>query len=171
MGLGVTLKASRHLWLFTFLCLTLTDNILWLSVIQPSRNQTFVEMSHFEVCMIWYLSHLWNFLMDTGDRVLEVNGFSLVGVTHKQAVETLRKAPQVCKLVMERWAPPVSRLDCSGTTPSLGSDSGNSQMDRANSADIELQVPNVQPPVVMRGMEYYPFVTEGGWIRELLKMS
>ena len=41
-----------------------------------------------------------------GDRVLEVNGVSLVGVTHKQAVETLRSAPHVCKLVMEKGVPP-----------------------------------------------------------------
>ena len=33
--------------------------------------------------------------IQVGDRVLEVNGVSLVGVTHKQAVETLRNAPQV----------------------------------------------------------------------------
>ncbi len=37
-----------------------------------------------------------------GDRVLEVAGVSLVGVTHKQAVETLRSAPDTCKLIMER---------------------------------------------------------------------
>lgn len=41
-----------------------------------------------------------------GDRVLEVNGVSLVGVTHNQAVETLRSAPQVCKLVMQRQVSP-----------------------------------------------------------------
>ncbi len=38
----------------------------------------------------------------SGDRVLEVDGVSLVGVTHKQAVETLRSAPHTCRLIMER---------------------------------------------------------------------
>ena len=32
-----------------------------------------------------------------GDRVLEVTGVSLIGVTHKQAVETLRSAPNVSR--------------------------------------------------------------------------
>ncbi|XP_029814411.1 FERM and PDZ domain-containing protein 2 [Manacus vitellinus] len=37
-----------------------------------------------------------------GDRLLEVDGISLCGVTHKQAVEHLKKSGQIAKLVLER---------------------------------------------------------------------
>nr|XP_047925213.1 FERM and PDZ domain-containing protein 2 isoform X2 [Anser cygnoides] len=37
-----------------------------------------------------------------GDRLLEVDGISLCGLTHKQAVENLKKSGQVAKLVLER---------------------------------------------------------------------
>uniref|UniRef100_A0A8C6ZU41 PDZ domain-containing protein n=1 Tax=Nothoprocta perdicaria TaxID=30464 RepID=A0A8C6ZU41_NOTPE len=47
------------------------------------------------ICLFWLVS---------GDRLLEVDGMSLCGVTHKQAVERLKKSGQVCiaKLVLER---------------------------------------------------------------------
>ncbi|KAM6306478.1 LOW QUALITY PROTEIN: FERM and PDZ domain-containing protein 2 [Aegotheles albertisi] len=38
----------------------------------------------------------------TGDRLLEVDGISLCGITHKQAVEHLKKSGQIAKLVLER---------------------------------------------------------------------
>ncbi|KAK2518754.1 Frmpd2, partial [Columba livia] len=37
-----------------------------------------------------------------GDRLLEVDGISLCGITHKQAVEYLKKSGQIAKLVLER---------------------------------------------------------------------
>lgn len=37
-----------------------------------------------------------------GDRILAVDGISLVGVTHKQAVEIIRRAPQRCKIILDR---------------------------------------------------------------------
>ncbi|XP_061315251.1 FERM and PDZ domain-containing protein 2 isoform X3 [Pezoporus flaviventris] len=37
-----------------------------------------------------------------GDRLLEVDGISLCGITHKQAVEHLKKSGQIAKLVLER---------------------------------------------------------------------
>ncbi|XP_067390587.1 FERM and PDZ domain-containing protein 2 [Emydura macquarii macquarii] len=37
-----------------------------------------------------------------GDRLLEVDGVSLCGITHKQAVECLKKSGQVARLVLER---------------------------------------------------------------------
>lgn len=40
-----------------------------------------------------------------GDRVLQVNGISLVGVTHKQAVETIKMAPNRTRLVLDRSVP------------------------------------------------------------------
>lgn len=43
--------------------------------------------------------------MAIGDRILAVNGISLVGVTHKQAVETIKMAPQRTRLVLDRSVP------------------------------------------------------------------
>ncbi|XP_074610552.1 tyrosine-protein phosphatase non-receptor type 13-like [Acropora palmata] len=40
-----------------------------------------------------------------GDRILAVNGISLIGVTHKQAVETIKMAPQRTRLVLDRSIP------------------------------------------------------------------
>nr|XP_054493813.1 FERM and PDZ domain-containing protein 2 [Agelaius phoeniceus] len=37
-----------------------------------------------------------------GDRLLEVDGISLCGITHKQAVEHLKKSGQVARLILER---------------------------------------------------------------------
>uniref|UniRef100_A0A8C3E5E2 Uncharacterized protein n=1 Tax=Corvus moneduloides TaxID=1196302 RepID=A0A8C3E5E2_CORMO len=37
-----------------------------------------------------------------GDRLLEVDGISLCGITHKQAVEHLKKSGQIANLVLER---------------------------------------------------------------------
>ncbi|XP_072164796.1 tyrosine-protein phosphatase non-receptor type 13-like [Diadema setosum] len=44
----------------------------------------------------------------SGDRLLEVNGTSLTQVTHKQAVEILRRATEVSTLVIERGIPPAA---------------------------------------------------------------
>ena len=43
--------------------------------------------------------------MAIGDRILAVNGISLIGVTHKQAVETIKMAPQRTRLVLDRSIP------------------------------------------------------------------
>ena len=40
-----------------------------------------------------------------GDRILQVNGISLVGVPHKQAVETIKMAPHRTRLVLDRSIP------------------------------------------------------------------
>lgn len=40
-----------------------------------------------------------------GDRILAVNGISLIGVTHKQAVETIKMAPHRTRLVLDRSVP------------------------------------------------------------------
>ncbi|XP_049486780.1 tyrosine-protein phosphatase non-receptor type 13 isoform X4 [Panthera uncia] len=44
-----------------------------------------------------------------GDRVLAVNGISLEGATHKQAVETLRNTGQVVHLLLEKGQSPASK--------------------------------------------------------------
>jgi len=41
-------------------------------------------------------SHHLLFIFPAGDRLLEVDGISLCGLTHKQAVENLKKSGQVC---------------------------------------------------------------------------
>ncbi|XP_054019632.1 FERM and PDZ domain-containing protein 2 [Dryobates pubescens] len=43
-----------------------------------------------------------------GDRLLEVDGISLCGITHKQAVEHLKKSGQIAKLVLERESYPLA---------------------------------------------------------------
>nr|XP_055035683.1 tyrosine-protein phosphatase non-receptor type 13 isoform X1 [Misgurnus anguillicaudatus] len=45
-----------------------------------------------------------------GDRVVAVNGKSLDGATHKQAVEMLRDTGQVVHLLLEKGQPPLDRL-------------------------------------------------------------
>ena len=40
---------------------------------------------------------------------MEVDGISLVGVTHKQAVETLRNAPELCHMVLIRGNIPPAK--------------------------------------------------------------
>ncbi|XP_066488255.1 tyrosine-protein phosphatase non-receptor type 13 [Tiliqua scincoides] len=45
-----------------------------------------------------------------GDRVLSVNGVTLEGATHKQAVEILRNTGQVVHLVLEKGQPPAAKI-------------------------------------------------------------
>ncbi|KAM8969377.1 tyrosine-protein phosphatase non-receptor type 13 isoform X3 [Sarcophilus harrisii] len=45
-----------------------------------------------------------------GDRVLSVNGVSLEGTTHKQAVEALRNTGQVVHLLLEKGQPPTTKV-------------------------------------------------------------
>nr|XP_009674825.1 PREDICTED: tyrosine-protein phosphatase non-receptor type 13 isoform X2 [Struthio camelus australis] len=48
--------------------------------------------------------------IEKGDRVLSVNGISLEGATHKQAVETLRNTGQVVHLLLEKGQLSVSKV-------------------------------------------------------------
>ncbi|XP_058151943.1 tyrosine-protein phosphatase non-receptor type 13 isoform X15 [Dasypus novemcinctus] len=50
-----------------------------------------------------------------GDRVLAVNGVSLEGATHKQAVETLRNTGQVVHLLLEKGQSPASKEHVPGS--------------------------------------------------------
>ncbi|XP_010832070.1 PREDICTED: tyrosine-protein phosphatase non-receptor type 13 isoform X9 [Bison bison bison] len=55
-----------------------------------------------------------------GDRVLAVNGVTLEGATHKQAVETLRNTGQVVHLLLEKGQSPASKehvLQCTVSDP------------------------------------------------------
>ncbi|XP_036115554.1 tyrosine-protein phosphatase non-receptor type 13 isoform X5 [Molossus molossus] len=51
-----------------------------------------------------------------GDRVLAVNGVSLEGATHKQAVETLRNTGQLVHLLLEKGQSPASKEHALVTT-------------------------------------------------------
>ncbi|XP_066137266.1 tyrosine-protein phosphatase non-receptor type 13 isoform X5 [Saccopteryx bilineata] len=59
-----------------------------------------------------------------GDRVLAVNGVSLEGATHKQAVETLRNTGQLVHLLLEKGQSPTSKEHTSVTAPYPLSDPG-----------------------------------------------
>ncbi|XP_066243192.1 tyrosine-protein phosphatase non-receptor type 13 isoform X5 [Saccopteryx leptura] len=59
-----------------------------------------------------------------GDRVLAVNGVSLEGATHKQAVETLRNTGQLVHLLLEKGQSPTSKEHSSVTAPYPLSDPG-----------------------------------------------
>ncbi len=96
--------------------------------------------------------------IEVGDRVLEVTGVSLIGVTHKQAVETLRNTPQLCRLVMEKGQRPPSHKDRLPSSPNVTSDTTGSPVDRPSSETMALKEDNTVP---MDMESYYPFVTRG----------
>ncbi|XP_048191980.1 FERM and PDZ domain-containing protein 2 [Perognathus longimembris pacificus] len=48
-----------------------------------------------------------------GDRLLQVDGVSLCGLTHRQAVQCLKGPGQVAKLVLERRSPRIAQQCCS----------------------------------------------------------
>ncbi|MCJ8730583.1 hypothetical protein PDJAM_G00186240 [Pangasius djambal] len=54
--------------------------------------------------------------IQTGDRLLEVNGCNLQGVTHKQAVECLKKTGEVVSLLLEREPALVMEASSSSST-------------------------------------------------------
>ncbi|XP_009866904.1 PREDICTED: tyrosine-protein phosphatase non-receptor type 13-like, partial [Apaloderma vittatum] len=53
--------------------------------------------------------------IEKGDRVLSVNGISLEGATHKQAVETLRNTGQVVHLLLEKGQLSVAKVHAPAT--------------------------------------------------------
>ncbi|XP_076999037.1 tyrosine-protein phosphatase non-receptor type 13 isoform X10 [Tamandua tetradactyla] len=82
-----------------------------------------------------------------GDRVLAVNGVSLEGATHKQAVETLRNTGQVVHLLLEKGQSPASKEHVPGTQCTL--------------ADPDAQ--GQAPEKIVKNMTHvqdYSFVTE-----------
>lgn len=86
-----------------------------------------------------------------GDRVLAVNLTSLVGVTHRQAVEILRSAPPSCKLTMERGVPLGSQREYPLNTESPAS---NVSSEFRSHEEIDSHVAN-------RAMNYYPSLSRG----------
>ncbi|XP_008057839.1 putative protein FRMPD2-like isoform X2 [Carlito syrichta] len=54
-----------------------------------------------------------------GDRLLQVNGMSLCGLTHKQAVQCLKGPEQVARLVLERRGPRIAQ-QCPSANDRMG---------------------------------------------------
>ncbi|XP_069486537.1 tyrosine-protein phosphatase non-receptor type 13 isoform X2 [Ambystoma mexicanum] len=73
-----------------------------------------------------------------GDRVLSVNGVSLEGATHKQAVEVLRKTGQVVRLLLEKGQLPVGRVHAP-VTPQC---TPPNQIGSSASQDKQVKTPN-----------------------------
>ncbi|KAF7670466.1 hypothetical protein LDENG_00124820 [Lucifuga dentata] len=85
-----------------------------------------------------------------GDRVVAVNGNSLMGATHQQAVEVLRDTGQRVHLLLEKGHPPADRVHTS-LTPQHTPPSGASDRDQARSKD---------PPPEVKAKPEYSFITE-----------
>ena len=87
-----------------------------------------------------------------GDRVLEVNSESLIGVTHKQAVETLRRAPEFSTLVIEHSLPPTKSNTLPPTpapSPLVGiNDNGEPVIMRRTQEVQESEVPTTSSDAV-----------------------
>ena len=98
--------------------------------------------------------------------MLEVNGTSLVGVTHKHAVETLRQAPHVCKLVIERGCPPARQT----TGPPARQVTGATAAITGSDSDVKPRrtgeiAPSADKQRVTDIMDVdYPFVNRGGFL-------
>ena len=100
-----------------------------------------------------------------GDRVLEVEDVNLIGVTHKHAVETLRSAPDTCRLLMERGVQPVPvPQHHSIISPSLSSeaeDTATSKPNGSEGSDIDTSSPSHSPVGSQTVEPPYFFVTKG----------
>ncbi|XP_028629527.1 tyrosine-protein phosphatase non-receptor type 13 [Grammomys surdaster] len=92
-----------------------------------------------------------------GDRVLAVNGVSLEGATHKQAVETLRNTGQVVHLLLEKGQVPTSR-ECDPANPQCPPPDQDSQS----------QAPEKMVKQTAH-IKDYSFVTEGIYYAGLLR--
>uniref|UniRef100_A0A8C4VFE5 Tyrosine-protein phosphatase non-receptor type 13 n=1 Tax=Gopherus evgoodei TaxID=1825980 RepID=A0A8C4VFE5_9SAUR len=95
-----------------------------------------------------------------GDRVLSVNGISLEGATHKQAVETLRNTGQVVHLLLEKGQLPVAKVHAP-ITPQCTPPNQAGQSEPQN-----------KPEKKMTNTKDYNFVTEDNTFEvKLLKNS
>uniref|UniRef100_A0A8C3XLL6 Tyrosine-protein phosphatase non-receptor type 13 n=1 Tax=Chelydra serpentina TaxID=8475 RepID=A0A8C3XLL6_CHESE len=95
-----------------------------------------------------------------GDRVLSVNGISLEGATHKQAVETLRNTGQVVHLLLEKGQLPVTKVHAP-ITPQCTPPNQAGQKEPQN-----------KPEKKMTNTKDYNFVTEDNTLEvKLLKNS
>ena len=99
------------------------------------------------------------FIFLTVDRLLFINDNDLRNVTHKQAAEGLRNAPQVCHLIMERSLSPSTmprdqHADITGLTH-----------DRSSNARLSQTASPLYIEETIRDMEVeFPFVNKGTFV-------
>ncbi|CAG2235795.1 unnamed protein product [Mytilus edulis] len=74
-----------------------------------------------------------------GDELLMINGKSLIGLTHQEAVEVMRQAPKLVQIVV------ASKIKRSGTLPSMssGSQSIEDCKPATRSADMTQRIPDL----------------------------
>uniref|UniRef100_A0A8C7J393 FERM and PDZ domain containing 2 n=1 Tax=Oncorhynchus kisutch TaxID=8019 RepID=A0A8C7J393_ONCKI len=94
-----------------------------------------------------------------GDRLLEVDGSNLRGVTHKQAVECLKKTGEVVSLLLERE--PQVVLGAGANRPRSASQSQSGSLRRDSSMEMTLSGKTKD----------YSFVTDDNTLEVLLKKS
>ncbi|XP_034047388.1 tyrosine-protein phosphatase non-receptor type 13 isoform X2 [Thalassophryne amazonica] len=85
-----------------------------------------------------------------GDRVVAVNGKSLEGATHQQAVENLRDTGQMVRLLLEKGRLPPKRVHAPITSQSTPPYGGSDQD----------QTKNKEQPVEVKNKPEYSFVTQ-----------
>ncbi|KAJ7986804.1 hypothetical protein DPEC_G00332180 [Dallia pectoralis] len=94
--------------------------------------------------------------IQNGDRVVAVNGKSLEGATHKQAVETLRDTGQMVHLLLEKGQHPVDNIHApltpQVTPPSVPNDNPDHQQHKQQQSK---QQPTPEP----KAQSYYSFIT------------
>ncbi|XP_056289160.1 tyrosine-protein phosphatase non-receptor type 13-like [Pseudoliparis swirei] len=84
-----------------------------------------------------------------GDRVVAVNGNSLGGATHHQAVEALRETGQTVHLLLEKGHPPTDSVQAPHTP----------QCSRPAAAGDQDQSKNKEPPLEVKESPEYSFIT------------
>nr|XP_019937658.1 PREDICTED: tyrosine-protein phosphatase non-receptor type 13 isoform X3 [Paralichthys olivaceus] len=85
-----------------------------------------------------------------GDRVVAVNGRSLEGATHQQAVEALRDTGQTVHLLLEKGHPPADRIH-TPLTPQRSSPRAGSNIE---------QTKNREQPQEVKEKPEYSFITQ-----------
>ncbi|KAM6975314.1 tyrosine-protein phosphatase non-receptor type 13 isoform 1-T1 [Tautogolabrus adspersus] len=85
-----------------------------------------------------------------GDRVVAVNGKSLDGATHQQAVEALRDTGQMVHLLLEKGHPPADSIHAP-LTPQRTPPYSDSKRD---------QTQNIEPPFEVKEKPEYSFITK-----------
>ncbi|XP_026873049.2 FERM and PDZ domain-containing protein 2 [Electrophorus electricus] len=101
-----------------------------------------------------------------GDRLLEVDGCNLRGVTHRQAVEVLKKTGEVVSLLLEREPPVALDMSRSASTMERWKSSFNAQSTTMRlGRDVATET-----PLSVRAKEY-SFVSDENTLEVTLKKS
>ncbi|XP_074474220.1 tyrosine-protein phosphatase non-receptor type 13 isoform X2 [Sebastes fasciatus] len=89
--------------------------------------------------------------LQKGDRVVAVNGKSLEGATHQQAVEALRDTGQTVQLLLEKGHPPADSVHAPVTPQVTRLIAGSDQRD---------QTKNREQPLEVKEKPEYSFITQ-----------